>query len=78
VKANRIGQEGGHKCRRFEQIGTICPPQRLKNLAFLGFLPGTDSALRVGFGDGFGVKLAALWAGESSLRPVLSCGKHFK
>jgi hypothetical protein len=39
----------------------------LKNRDFLLSATGTESALRVGFGDGFGVKLAVLCAGESSL-----------
>jgi hypothetical protein len=39
----------------------------LKNRDSSGSRLGTESALRVGFGGGFGVKVAVLWAGESSL-----------
>jgi hypothetical protein len=39
----------------------------LKNRAFSDPRAGTESVLRVGFGGGFGVKLAVLWVGESSL-----------
>jgi hypothetical protein len=39
----------------------------LKKRGFSGYRPGTESARRVGFGGGFGVKVAVLWAGESGL-----------
>jgi hypothetical protein len=35
----------------------------LKNRSFSSYRRGTESALRVGFGGGFGVKVAVLWAG---------------
>jgi hypothetical protein len=40
--------------------------------------PGTRLVRRVGFGGGFGVQIAALWAEERGL-PLFSDGsKHFK
>ena len=56
-----------------EQNGTFRPPQRLKNQDFSGSRHrGTELARRVGFGGGFGVKLAVLWAEESGLPADLS------
>jgi len=39
---------------------------------------GTESALRVGFGGGFGVKLAVLWPGKSGLPADFDGSKRFK
>jgi hypothetical protein len=50
----------------------------LKNRDFSGSRAGTESALRVGFGGGFGVKVAVLWAGESSLPGDFDGNKRFK
>jgi hypothetical protein len=50
----------------------------LKNRGFSGYRRGTESALRVGFGGGFGVKVAVLWAGESGLLMASHGSKRFK
>jgi len=50
----------------------------LKNRGFSSPRRGTESALRVGFGGGFGVKVAVLWAGESSLPGHFDGSKRFK
>jgi hypothetical protein len=50
----------------------------LKNRSFSGSCRGTDSALRVGFGGGFGVKVAVLWGWESTRRLTFGGSKRLK
>jgi hypothetical protein len=50
----------------------------LKNRGFSCLHDGTESALRVGFGGGFGVKVAVLWLGRAACRATFDDSKRFK
>jgi hypothetical protein len=50
----------------------------LKNRSFSDSPPGTESALWVGFGGGFGVKVCGSMAGESGLPGTFDDRKRFK